>query len=250
MATHSDAHRSAPSAADTHSETNSDTDSDTAADFVAATRVFYDAIAEDYSAHFRSVGAGRPLERAVMAAYAEFVQESGVGGREVADLGCGPGRVTAYLDSLGLSVFGLDLSASMLAVARRENPGLRFEQGSMLELDLADGTLAGVVSWYSTIHTPADQLPALFGEFRRVLAPGGQLLLGFQVGDVHKHHDQPFGRPVSMTFQRRRPERIAELLTDAGFTLTSQTVRAADEQAGETSPQAFLMARRPLGQDT
>ena len=74
MATHSDAHSAA------------DTNSDTAADFVAATRVFYDAIAEDYSAHFRSVGAGRPLERAVMAAYAEFVQESGVPGGEVADL--------------------------------------------------------------------------------------------------------------------------------------------------------------------
>lgn len=217
----------------------------TGTDFVAATRVFYDAIAEDYFARFRSTLAAQPLERAVLAAYAEFVRGSGGGSGQVADLGCGPGWVTALLDSLGLSVFGLDLSESMLAVARRENPGLRFEQGSMLELDLADGTLAGVVSWYSTIHTPVDQLPALFGEFLRVLAPGGHLLLGFQAGDVHKHHDQPFGRPVSMTFQRRRPDRIADLLTEAGFTLASQTVRAADEAAGESSPQAFLMARKP-----
>ncbi|WP_105972332.1 class I SAM-dependent methyltransferase [Streptomyces geranii] len=214
-------------------------------DYVAATRVFYDAIAEDYSAHFRSVGAGRPLERAVMAAFAEFVRSSAGGGGQVADLGCGPGRVTAYLDSLGLSVFGLDLSASMLAVARRENPGLRFEQGSMLELDLADGSLGGVVAWYSTIHTPDERLPALFGEFLRVLAPGGYLLLGFQVGDEPRHLDQPFGHPVSMDFLRRRPDPIAGLLTDAGFTLVSQTVREADEEVGESSPQAFLMARRP-----
>ena len=214
-------------------------------DFVAATRVFYDAIAEDYYALFRSGLAEQPLERALLAAYAEFVRGSGGGSGQVADLGCGPGWVTALLDSLGLSVFGLDVSASMLTVARREHPGLRFEQGSMLELDLPDGTLAGVVSWYSTIHTPADRLPALFAEFRRVLAPGGHLLLAFQAGDVHKHHDRPFGRPVSMTFERRRPERIAELLTEAGFTLTSQTVRAAYEEAGESSPQAVLMARRP-----
>lgn len=226
--------------------TDTDAITGTDTDFVAATSVFYDAIAEDYSAHFRSEGAGQPLERAVMTAYAEFVRGSGGGGGLVADLGCGPGRVTAYLGSLGLSVFGLDLSASMLAVARRENPGLRFEQGSMLELDLTDGALAGVVAWYSTIHTPADRLPALFAEFRRVLAPGGHLLLGFQVGDEPKHLDQPFGHPVSMDFQRRQPDRIAGLLTEAGFTLISQTVRAANEQAGESSPQAFLMARKPL----
>ncbi|WP_079054178.1 class I SAM-dependent methyltransferase [Streptomyces graminilatus] len=216
----------------------------TGTDFVAATRVFYDAIAEDYFDRFRSELAAQPLERAVLAAYAEFVRGSGGGSGQVADLGCGPGWVTGFLDSLGLSVFGVDLSASMLAVARREHPGLRFEQGSMLELDLPDGTLAGVVSWYSTVHTPADRLPAVFAEFRRVLAPGGHLLLGFQVGDVHKHFEEAFGHPVSMTFRRRRPERIAELLTAAGFTLVSQTVRAANEPAGETSPQAFLMARR------
>ncbi|NEC86148.1 class I SAM-dependent methyltransferase [Streptomyces sp. SID12501] len=225
--------------------TDTDTDTDTNPDFVAATRVFYDAIAEDYFNRFRSGHAAQPLERAVLAAYAEFVRGSGGGSGQVADLGCGPGWVTGFLDSLGLSVFGLDVSASMLAVARREHPGLRFEQGSMLELDLADGTLAGVVAWYSTVHTPADQLPALFAEFRRVLAPGGHLLLGFQVGDEPKHIDQPFGLPVSMDFLRRRPDRIAGLLTEAGFTLASQTVRAADEQAGESSEQAFLMARKP-----
>lgn len=214
-------------------------------DFVTATRVFYDAIAEDYSARFSSAGVGGPLERAVITAYAEFVRGSGSGGGRVADLGCGPGRVTAYLDSLGLSVFGLDLSESMLAVARRENPGLRFVQGSMLKLDLAAGVLAGVVAWYSTIHTPADRLPALFREFRRVLAPGGHLLLGFQVGDEPKHHHHPWGHPVSMDFQRRQPDLIAGLLTEAGFTVMSRTVRAADEEAGESSPHAFLIARKP-----
>lgn len=62
--------------------------------------------------------------------------------------------MTAFLAGRGLSMFGLDLSESMLAIARRENPGLRFERGSMLELNLPDRSLDGVVSWYSTIHTP------------------------------------------------------------------------------------------------
>ncbi|MBV7696914.1 class I SAM-dependent methyltransferase [Streptomyces sp. TRM70350] len=201
---------------------------------------FYDAIAEDYAHHFRDELTARPLERALLTAYAELVGRDG----EVADLGCGPGLVTAYLASLGLKVFGLDLSAAMLAVARRENPALRFEQGSMLGLDIPDGHLAGVVSFYSSVHTPADQLPALFEEYARVLAPGGHLLLAFQAGDAPRRVDRPFGRPVSLDFLRRRPERMTGLLTEAGFTLHSRTVREPDPELAETTPQALLIARR------
>ncbi|GAA2560721.1 MULTISPECIES: class I SAM-dependent DNA methyltransferase [Streptomyces] len=214
---------------------------DTDADHVVATRVFYDAIAEDYAARFDGLHTAQPLDRAVLIGFAELV---GKGGR-VADLGCGPGRMTAYLASLGLSVFGLDLSAAMLAIARRENPDLRFEQGSMLDLDLPDGSLAGVVSWYSTVHTPHDELPALFTEFRRVLAPGGRLLLAFQAGDEPRRLERPFGHPVTADFLRRRPERIAALLEAAGFTVELRSVRAADEKLGESTPQAVLIARRP-----
>ncbi|MEV0183957.1 class I SAM-dependent methyltransferase [Streptomyces sp. NPDC050625] len=214
----------------------------TDADFLTATRTFYDAIADDYADRFRDDLAARPLDRAVLGAYAELV---GTGGT-VADLGCGPGRTTARLAALGVPVFGLDLSESMLAIARRENPALRFVQGSMLDLDLPDGGLAGVMSWYSSIHTPVELLPALFTEFHRVLAPGGHLLLGFQAGDAPRRHDNPWGHPVALEFQRRRPERMAELLAGAGFALLSRTVREADEDLGESTPQAFLIARKPL----
>ncbi|MER6404627.1 methyltransferase domain-containing protein [Streptomyces viridosporus] len=218
-----------------------DTDTDANTGHVAATRAFYDAVAEQYAAHFRDVHAAQPLDRGVLAGFAELV---GKGGR-VADLGCGPGGVTAHLASLGLSVFGLDLSAAMVGIARRENPDLRFEQGSMLDLDLPDGSLAGAVSWYSTVHTPHEEFPALFTEFRRVLAPGGHLLIAFQVGDAPRRHERPFGHPVPVDFQRRRPERIAELLEEAGFTIVLHSVRAADEELGELTPQAILIARRP-----
>ncbi|MFD0210146.1 class I SAM-dependent DNA methyltransferase [Streptomyces hirsutus] len=215
-----------------------------APDHIVATRAFYDAVAEDYADHFRDVFAAQHLELALLAGFAGLVGAGGAGG-EVADLGCGPGWVTAHLASCGLDVFGLDLSESMLGIARRENPGLRFEQGSMLEPGIPEGTLAGIVSWYSSIHTPQDELPALFAGFRRLLAPGGYLLLAFQAGEGVRHLERPFGHLVALDFQRRRPDRMAELLEAAGFTLVLRSERAADEEQGESTPQAFLIARTP-----
>ncbi|MFI2203996.1 class I SAM-dependent DNA methyltransferase [Streptomyces sp. NPDC020192] len=209
-------------------------------DFLTATRTFYDAIADDYAAHFQEEFAQRPLEEVLLGLYARMVGGGGV----VADLGCGPGRVTGRLAALGLEVFGLDLSASMLAVARRENPGLRFVQGSMLELEQADGSLAGVVCWYSSIHTPTDRLPALFAEFHRVMEPGGHLLLAFQAGEEPRRLERPFGHPVTLDFLRRDPDAMAQLLTAAGFTLVSRTVREPEERLDEKVPQAFLFARK------
>ncbi|QNP70911.1 methyltransferase domain-containing protein [Streptomyces roseirectus] len=208
-------------------------------DFLTTTRTFYDAVAEDYSEQFQDELATRPLERAVLGLYAELV---GSGGK-VADLGCGPGRSTGHLGRLGLDITGLDLSESMLAVARRENPGIPFHHGSMFDLPFADGSLDGVMCWYSSIHTPEPELPRLFAGFHDALTPGGHLLLAFQVGDEPRHYDQPWGHPVAIDFLRRRPEFMEALLEQTGFTMLSRTVREPMNE--ERTPHAFLIARRP-----
>ena len=66
-------------------------------------RIAYDALAEEYAALARDDLDRRPLERGLLAAFAEMV-----GGATVADLGCGPGRLTAHLRDLGVPAFGVD----------------------------------------------------------------------------------------------------------------------------------------------
>ena len=105
---------------------------------------------------------------------AELVRAAG--GGPVADVGCGPGHVTAHLHDLGLDAFGIDQSPVMIDVAWRDHPGLRFEVGSMTDLPLA---IAGLIAFWSLVHVPGHALPGVLGQFRRVLRPGGVLLLGF-----------------------------------------------------------------------
>jgi SAM-dependent methyltransferase len=213
-------------------------------DFLRTTRAFYDAVATDYAERFRDGLATKPLDRAVLAGFAELVQASGAG--PVADLGCGPGRVTAHLDALGLPAFGVDLSPEMVALARREHPGLRFDEGSMMALDLPDGALGGIVAWYSIIHMPQDRLPDVFAEFHRVLAPGGHVLLAFQVGDEPLHLAEPFGHAVSLDFHRRQPDHVAGLLRQAGLAVHARLLREPDEGVEKTQ-QAYLLARKSAG---
>ena len=96
----------------------------------------------------------------------------GAGGGPVADVGCGPGYVTGHLHDLGVDAFGIDLSPEMIAIARRDYPGLRFEVGTMTDLDLADDSIASVFAFWSVIHAPDHAMPGVFEQFRRVLRPG------------------------------------------------------------------------------
>jgi SAM-dependent methyltransferase len=210
-------------------------------DFERSTRESYDAVADAVAAAWADELARQPWDRAVLAVFAELVRAGPPG--PVADVGCGTGRVTAYLRGLGVDVFGVDLSPGMLAEARRAHPDLRFEVGSMLALDVPDRGLAALVAYYSTIHVPDGRLGAVFAEFARVLAPGGHLLLAFQVGDAPRIVREAFGRPVALDFHRRTPDRVAALLRTCGLSVRARVQREPEE--GERTPQAYLVARRP-----
>ncbi|MFJ4868779.1 class I SAM-dependent DNA methyltransferase [Streptomyces sp. NPDC088757] len=214
----------------------------TEAAHVTATRRSYDTVAADYERLLADQLDAVPLDRAVIAGFAEEVERSG-GPRTIGDLGCGTGRVTSHLRSIGAEAFGVDLSPGMIAVAREARPGLRFEVGSMTALDLPGASLGGVLSWYSTVHMPEDELTASFAEFHRVLAPGGRLLIAFKVGNECVRLRQAYGHEVALDVHRRSPDRVAELLAAAGLVESARLVREPDPR--EKSPQGFLLARKP-----
>ncbi|MFF4578670.1 class I SAM-dependent methyltransferase [Streptomyces sp. NPDC001373] len=206
-----------------------------------AGRAFHDRDAVGRARTLRDDPAVRPLDRAMLDAFAAYAR---AGGGAVADLGCGPGRTTAYLDRCGVRAFGVDLSPAMVAAARRAYPGLRFEVGRMAGLDVADGALGGVLSWYGTVRTPPTELPELFAEFARVLAPGGYALVAFEAGEGEGDEDgRNPAHPADPDVYTTPPGLIAGLLAGAGLAETARMVREPDE--GEPGPRGFVLARRP-----
>jgi SAM-dependent methyltransferase len=107
---------------------------------------------------------------------------TGLPGR-VLDLGCGPGHWSAYLHSLGVDVTGVDVVPEFIAHARASHPGPTFQLSSMTQLDISDHAIAGILAWYSTIHLTPPALDRVLTEFRRLLVPGGVLVVGFFASD-------------------------------------------------------------------
>ena len=225
-------------------------------------RQAYDTVATEYAAAIRDELAGKPLDRALLAAVAEMAA-----GGTVADIGCGPGHVAAHLAGLGADVVGIDLSRSMVEIARADHPQVRFEVASMTDLPQADGSLAAAVLMYSIIHLgPADR-DRTIAELRRVLQPGGIALLAFHIrseefqpGDVNRLTTW-FGHSVDVEGYFLEPEVVLDDLERHGLDIVSVmtrmpqvmiNVRDVDKNAlgGNAAVQAAVAdAERDLGDD-
>ncbi|RPF43751.1 methyltransferase family protein [Streptomyces sp. Ag109_G2-6] len=202
------------------------------------TRAAYDGVVELYASMFADRRLEtQPFARAVIATFAELVRATG--NLRTADVGCGPGHLTAMLHDLGVDAFGLDLSPGMVDHARRTHPALRFEESRMEALPVEDGALGGVLAHYSMIHTPPEELPALLAEQARVLAPGGLFLVSF-FGT---------GGPDPVRFDHKvtpayswPADRLADLLAGAGLTVFARLLHDPASERGFLD--AHLLARR------
>jgi SAM-dependent methyltransferase len=202
----------------------------------------YDSVARQYADEIYGELAGKPFDRDVLDQFAGRVRSLGW----VCDLGCGPAQIARYLRDRGLNSLGVDLSAGMLAEARRLNPDLRFVQSSMLALGLRGGAFGGVAAFYSIIHIPRPQVVDALKEILRVLQPGGLLLMAFHLGSEDSHHEELFGRPVSLDVALFTSEEMSRYLKTAGFAIEQTQER--DPYAPEVEYQSrrgYILASRP-----
>jgi SAM-dependent methyltransferase len=202
----------------------------------------YDRVAEDYAAQFRDEMDAKPFDRKMLDWLVEKVGGLGV----VCDMGCGPGQVARYLHGRGAEVCGIDLSPAMVEQARRLNPAIPFRQGDMLALDdVADDSFGGIAAFYSVVHVPRGKVVRALEELRRVLRPGGVLLLAFHIGREVKHLDEWWGKEVSVDFHFFGTEEMKGHLAAAGFALEEVIERDPYPEAVEyQSRRAYVFARR------
>jgi len=204
----------------------------------------YDAFAEEYLGH-ASDGAfnacyDRPAVLAVLGA---------VEGRDVLDLGCGPGLYAEELVARGARrIVGVDGSAEMVRLARERvrGPASFYCQDLQAPLTWADDGEFELAVMPLVIHHLDDRVAAL-NEIARVLRPGGRLVVSTHhpTSDWVRHGGSYFTverirerwrRGWEIAYWRQPLEATCDEFTSSGFLI---------ERIHEPRPSAAMRERDP-----
>ncbi len=209
--------------------------------FIQNTQTSYDQVAREYAEKFKDEMDDKPFDRDCLDRLAREVGSLG----PICDLGCGPGQIARYLHRQGADTLGVDLSPCMIEEARRLNPDIPFHEGNMLALPDPDNSWGGIAAFYCIIHIPRAQVVEALREMRRVLKPGGVLLITFHIGDEIKHVEEWWEKPINLDFAFYQPAEMEAWLKEAGFELEETLVREPNPKVETPTRRAYLFARKP-----
>lgn len=174
---------------------------------------------------------------------------------EALDAACGTGRHSAYLDSLGHTVIGVDSSTQMLAAARERVPAGEFYEADLHDIPLGDNSVDLVVCGLAVMHVP--DLARTMGELTRVLRPNGHLVISDSRGlagdarlpvatdrangepgymPIHSHRTSDYlqaALPLGLQVQRCEEPNVPSPLLDENGTTIHDGVRLPDYVPGE-----------------
>ena len=209
---------------------------------IQTTQTSYDTVAPEYAEKFKDEMDDKPFDRNCLDRLAREVGDLG----PICDLGCGTGQIARYLHRQGVNTLGVDLSPQMIAEAQRLNPEIPFHQGNMLGLPDTDNSWGGIAAFYCIIHIPRKQIVDALREMKRVLKPGGVLLVTFHIGAEIKHIEEWWEKPVSLDFAYYKPDEMENWLKDAGFVLEETLIREPNPEVEVATQRAYLFARKAI----
>jgi SAM-dependent methyltransferase len=200
----------------------------------------YDKVASKYADRFKDEMDDKPFDRNCLDRLAHEVGMLG----PICDLGCGPGQIARYFHRIGVDTLGVDLSPKMISEAQMLNPEIPFHQGNILALPDLDNSWGGITAFYCIIHIPRDKVVVALREMKRVLKPGGILLVAFHIGDEVKHVEELWEIRVDLDFAYYQPDEMEGWFKEAGFDLEETQVREPNPEVEVATRRAYLFARK------
>ena len=200
-------------------------------------RSSYEAVAARYETRFLDELQAKPGDRDLLESFAGSV------GDPVVDIGCGPGHIGLFVRQRGRRVVGVDLSLEMARLATGRMDGAL--TADMRALPLASGRVGGVIAFYSVIHVRRRELESVFGEFHRVLRPGGRVLVSAHEGQGEVQLDEFLDEPLPMAATLFELDELVGASRAAGLQVTLGERRAPYPIEHQTF-RLYVEAKRPV----
>jgi ubiquinone/menaquinone biosynthesis C-methylase UbiE len=186
------------------------------------TRSSYNLAAEKYHQLFYDELEKKEFDRKILDEFSNFFDKDSL----LCDAGCGPsGHITGYIFKKGIKIIGIDISDKCIEVARKENPRIKFERGDISELNCKNDYFDGIISYYSIINTPKKFVPRIMSEFKRILKPGGYLLLAVKAGKEEGFLSDLLGIKTKIYFTLFSEEEIRNYVKESGFEMKKFEIR-------------------------
>ncbi len=144
-------------------------------------------------------------------------------GKSVLDVGCGAGVKSHYLASKGCQVTGIDLSESMIAIAKREVSEADFRVLDMREVGVLEDLYDGVFAQASLLHIPKAEAPDVIKALAAKLKPHGAIYIAVKEQRANNPSEEvvtenDYGYEYSRFFSYYTLEEIESYCREAGLT--------------------------------
>ncbi len=156
---------------------------------------------------------------------------SHVSGRRALDFGCGAGRSTRFVRSLGFDVIGVDVSDEMIGKARQIDP-----QGDYRRLDehglrvLPGGSFDLVLSAFTFDNVPQERKLDVLRELARLLSPPGRLVNLVSTPEIYVHEWASFStREFPENGRARTGDIVRIIMTDTSDRRPVEDVLCTEE---------------------
>ena len=169
-------------------------------------------------------------------------------GAAVLDIGCGAGVPVARTLAKRFRVTGVDISASMISLAKANVPTGTFIHSDVMSVEFAPSTFDAVTAFYSIFHLPREEHPALLCHIHDWLKPGGYLLCLLPHYDEETYLDEFFGS--TMYWSSHALEEYIHILNDIGFDILEESfVGSGFDEALVTEPEShpLVFAQKAKG---
>jgi ubiquinone/menaquinone biosynthesis C-methylase UbiE len=153
-------------------------------------------------------------------------------GADVLDLGCGAGNDANKLSEKGLTITGLDISDSFIAIAKAKYPKINFIRGDLLRTPFNQATFDGLFAKASLLHVAKKDMPRALAEIKRIVKPKGVIHLALKGGEGEGEiTENDYGYDYTRFFSYWKMEQLVDILEKARFGIKKKDVWRKSENS-------------------